>query len=94
MNLLDSKHFNYTLKTLEASAKSGSLFKKQNLVKVRQVAPVELPKTLLTVYKYPRYVASRSAVVVTEPKYEELNFSDEKFAEDFIDLTPTPINKK
>jgi hypothetical protein len=39
-NLLDKKHFHYTEEQIRASIASGSIFKKRDVIRVREVAPV------------------------------------------------------
>src|ERR1700757_2861428 len=39
VNLLDQKHYKYTLEQLQKSQESGSLFRKKSILFVRQVAP-------------------------------------------------------
>ncbi|HVI40449.1 MAG TPA: hypothetical protein VM577_07300, partial [Anaerovoracaceae bacterium] len=89
MNLLDDKHFSYTLEQLEASAKDGSLFNKRHLIIVRVDAPQIVVRPGVYISKEPRYVAPRSAITLEEKVYEELlpspdeQTSEEKFADEF-----------
>lgn len=84
MNLLDSKHFNYTLEQLEKSAESGSLFKKGKLIKVRKVAPDEEVKPGIHTTKTPLFMRLKyKAIIIEEPEYEELQISDEQFADEW-----------
>lgn len=84
LNLLDSKHFHYTLEQLEQSKTSGSLLKKNHLVKVvdHVPRPIEIIKHELSTE--PRQVPKRSNVKIVETEYEELMISDEKFAQEFL----------
>lgn len=91
MNLLDSKHFNYTQDQLETSATSGSIFAKSKMVKVRKIAPVVAVKPGIYVLNEPRNIPLRSQVVIVNKKLEDLleidddaNISDQKFAMDFV----------
>lgn len=86
-NLLDQKHFKYTLNQLETSAKEGSLFKKSNKIKVRNVPPSEMVKPGIYVATDPiemqRNTKLRSMVKIEEKKYEELEIdSDPRIAEE------------
>lgn len=85
MNLLDSKHFHYTLEQLLASQASGSLHIKRDKIFVRDVPPVNQVKP--GIYKSDQflYKAPRSNVKVEEKNYEELNVSDQKFAEEITE---------
>lgn len=91
MNLLDSKHFSYTLEQLETSAASGSIFAKSTMIKVRKVAPQPAVKPGIYVLNEPRNLPLRSQVVIVNKKLEDLLavdddalVSDQKFAMDFI----------
>lgn len=94
-NLLDTKHFKYTLEQLEKSAKDGSIFKKSDKIKVRNVPPEEGVKPGVYVAKDPaevqRNTKLRSLVKIEEKKYEELEVSDEKYAEEFAALDTTHL---
>jgi hypothetical protein len=82
VNLLDRKHYYFTIEQLEQSAKSGSLFKKSNKIVIRKVAPkYEKSKIELLDHEI-RPGFDRPANDIKEEKYEELTISDEKFAEE------------
>lgn len=85
-NLLDQKHFKYTLEQLEKSASVGSIFKKNDKIKVRNVPPEEIVRPGIYVAVDPsliqRTAKIRSLVKIEEKKYEELELTDEKYAED------------
>src|SRR3990167_9030865 len=83
MNLLDPKHFTYTLEQLEQSAASGSIFIKRDKIKVRNVAPDVVVKPGIYVLNESRGTKPRSLLQIVEKRYEELNVSDEKFDEEF-----------
>lgn len=90
-NLLDQKHFKYTLQQLEKSAKDGSLFKKSDKIKIRNLPPTEPIKPGIYVAKDLQPNKPRSLVKIEEKKYEELDFdtlntSDEKYAAEFAEL--------
>lgn len=86
VNLLDKRHYSYTIEQLEISAKSGSLFKKSNKLKVRRVEPdPPLVKPGTYVSKAPLFLSKlplRSTLVIEEPNYEELQVSEQSFAEE------------
>jgi len=84
-NLLDERHFSYTREELEASQKSGSLFRKSNKIKVRAVPPPEPLKGGTFTSKEPLFMAQNpllSRIAITEPKYEELEISAEEIADE------------
>jgi hypothetical protein len=93
MNLLDDKHFSYTLEQLELSKTSGSLFKKGRLIKIRQVEPdPPLPagKYLSKTPMFMRYQV-RGLADVEEPYFEELQVSEETFADEMTDDGSNPL---
>lgn len=95
LNLMDSKHFSYTYKMLEESKTNGSLYKKRNVIKIR-TKPLEKKSNniLINYHTYDKenkvwsfdtkgIMPSRKKSIyeITQEKYEELNVSDEDFAE-------------
>jgi hypothetical protein len=82
VNLLDKDHYSYTLEQLQESAKSGSIHKKSYAVKIREVAP--RPKTHRVDIQNKRAVLkpARNKVEVEKKYYEELDFDDERAAEE------------
>lgn len=102
-NLLDGKHFRYTLEQLEKSAKDGSIFKKSDKIKVRNVAPTEPVKAGIYVATDPveiqRNTKLRSLVKIEEKKYEELEIdadprmAEEKHAAEFAAIEENTLKK-
>lgn len=90
MNLLDSKHFTYTLEQLQKSAESGSLFVKREMIKIRNVPPKVEIRPGLYVMNESRGTKPRSLVAIEEKHYEELQVSDEKYAEEAAELVEEP----
>lgn len=85
VNLL-SKHYNITIEQLEKSCTNGSIFKLGHFLKIRKVAPVPPPEIIKAVYKGPRTSRMPRPIRLIEPeKYEELDFSDEKYASEDVD---------
>lgn len=95
LNLMDSKHFSYTYKMLEESKTNGSLYKKRNVIKII-TKPLEKKSNniLINYHTYDKenkvwsfdtkgIMPSRKKSIyeITQEKYEELNVSDEDFAE-------------
>ena len=88
VNLLDSRHYNFTLDQLKLSAESGSLHIKSDKLKVRQVAPVQLILPGPQLSNMPRFIAqntARTGIIVEEKVFEELNIPDEKFADEMTE---------
>lgn len=87
VNLL-SKHYHLTLEQIESSVKSGSIFKKRDKIKIKGKAPIkEIAKPILEdkngVLPNTR---TKSIVMTKHEHYEELELSDEQFAEENADL--------
>jgi hypothetical protein len=81
VNLLDMRHYQYTLEQLQKSATAGSLFKKRNKLVVRKVAPPD-PKREEKKSNLQSVIPSREKSIfeIKEEKYEELQITDEQFA--------------
>lgn len=97
VNLLDSKHYSFNLEQLEKSAKNGSIFKKSKFIIVRQIEPTYLKVDVPFLHE--TYIPSRDRSIfnIKDEKYEELNISDEDFANEFADtaeLDKQPLFKK
>ena len=86
INLLDNKHYHYTLEQLENSKSSGSLFKKRNKVYVRKVPPMFSKINLPVVEDAFIPTRKKSLYEIKQEKYEELLVSDDEFAEENADL--------
>ncbi len=69
-NLLDSKHYTYTKDHLQKSLESGSLHKKSNIIKVREVVPAMI-RTIAEVHTEP-LTSFRKAI----PNIKEISFID------------------
>src|SRR5574337_873037 len=78
VNLLDKKHYQYTLEQLLKSQESGSLFKKRDKVVVRNVPPPD-PEKNRTPIIYGSIIPDRvrSLYKIEEQEYEELKVSEE-----------------
>ena len=79
VNLLDKKHYNYSINDLEISLTKGCLFKKRKILFLRKNPPdiIKANVTLLSETYIPS--RERSAISIKEQKYEELSMSDEEF---------------
>jgi len=82
VNLLDKHHYSYTLEQLQESAKSGSIFKKSYAVKVREVAPYPKAHRIDILDKRSILKPIRNKVQIEQKYYEELDFEDERAAEE------------
>lgn len=78
VNLLDKKHYNYTLEQLIKSKESGSLYKKQNKISVRMVAPLIKNKEEIPIVRNTFVpTRSRSVLEIDTKTYKELEISEE-----------------
>ncbi len=80
INLLNSKHYSYTIEQLEKSAKSGSIFKKRKILSVRKVPPTMIKMNIPVMEQALIPSRERSVLEIKEEHYEELSVSDEEFA--------------
>jgi len=78
INLLDDRHYKYTIEQLLKSKESGSLFKKRDKVVVRNVPPPDPERNKIQIV-YGSIIPdrARSLYRVNEEEYEELKVSDE-----------------
>lgn len=100
VNLLDSRHYHYTLEQLENSIKSGSLFIKRDKIIMAHSKVNIIPENKFIESKSELYIyKKKSSFELQQKNYEELSFeedqkkSDEKFAEESL-LDETPKEKK
>lgn len=90
VNLLDTKHYSYTIEQLDNSYEKGSLFAKRSLIKKREIPPQkEDPVRIAFQQDATIPDRARSILVIKNEKYEELSVFDESFVEE----DPEP-NKK
>lgn len=99
VNLLDKRHYQYTLEQLQKSASSGSLFKKRDKIRVRNVAPPDPEKQKAPV-SLSSYLPDRARSIyqVDDTEYDELKVSeedqqkqDEAYAKENADLAEIDI---
>jgi hypothetical protein len=78
VNLLDDRHYKYTIEQLLKSKESGSLFKKRDKIAVRDVPPPDPEKSKIPIV-YGAIIPdrARSLFHIEETDYEELKVSDE-----------------
>jgi len=97
INILNPKKYPYITKdSIKKSLVDGSLFKRQGKIIVREKPPVVEKPQLITSETY-LIKPKRSGVEIKEIKYEELNISDEVFAEenaDLAELDRSPLLKR
>ena len=86
VNLLDARHYSYTVDQLKKSVESGSIYKKRDKIIVRKVAPEVLQANIPLTRETFIPTRERSVLSIKEENYEELNVSEEeqmKSDEDF-----------
>lgn len=86
VNLLDDKHYHYTLDQLQKSATTGSLFKKRHFLSVRKVEPEIIKMNIPLINETYIQTRQRSVLEIQEKLYEELSLTDEQFASENSDL--------
>lgn len=86
VNLMNTKHYYYTLEQLEKSASSGSIYKKRKILSVRKVEPTIFKMDVPILRE--TYIPSRERSVysIKEEHYAELSVSDEEFANQNADM--------
>jgi hypothetical protein len=94
VNLLDSKHYSYSVDQLEASAKTGSLAKKKDKLVIRRFAPTITQRNVSLNRDAMIPSRERSLYNIKEEHYEELNISDEDFAKENADTAQIDANKQ
>jgi len=99
VNLLDKKHYQYTLEQVQQSAATGSLAAKCDKVVVRKNPP-EINKKNTNIDRESHIPSrQRSIFSIKEEYYEELSLSDDEYAKENADLAemdatkPTPKAK-
>lgn len=101
VNLMDKKHYNYTLDQLTKSKESGSLLAKSDKIKVRNIPP---PRKNMNPIPFIQSSVipdrTRSIYQIDEKEYEELNVSledqkkqDEIYAKENADLAEIDIQR-
>lgn len=101
VNLLDKRHYKYTLDQLLKSKESGSLFKKRDRIVVRDVPPPDPEKNKIPIV-YGAIIPdrARSLYQIEEEEYDELKVSeedqktqDEIFAKENADLVEIDLQR-
>jgi hypothetical protein len=75
-NLLDKRHYQYTIDQLTKSFESGSIFKKRDKIVIRKLAPEVLKMNVP--FSRETFIPSRERSILTikDEKYEELNVGE------------------
>ena len=84
VNLLSPKS-HLTIDIIQSSAANGSLFKKQDKIKIRQAVPKPIPPPGIQHIKASRIGKNRSLVEVKPPRYIEIETPEEELLEKMMD---------
>jgi hypothetical protein len=85
INLLDSKHYSFTLDQIHKSVTKGSIFKKRAMIVVRRVSPYLEKSSNVSMQAAAMPNRSKSSYQMKEDKFDELAISDEEFADQTSD---------
>lgn len=88
VNLLDTRHYKYTMEQLRKSQQSGSIFNKRDKILVREIEPVLgpneeaqtlFPKEAQLTFSKEAIIPNRShsILVIEDKEYDELKMSEE-----------------
>jgi hypothetical protein len=86
LDLLNIKNFSFTEQQLEESKKSGSLYKKRDKIRALKEKPKFQKQTTKELSKVPMRGRRKVGTKIEEPKYDELLFSDEEFADEMSNI--------
>lgn len=78
VNLMDKKHYQYTLEQLIKSKTSGSIFNKRDKIKVRESAPIIIKETVPFRHDEVMPSRERSILRIKTVEYDELKVSEDK----------------
>lgn len=79
VNLMDKRHYSYSLEELEKSLASGSLYKKRDKL-VKRVVPPNKEKSFTSIDRETAIPSKpRSILEIKEEKIPELEFTDEQY---------------
>jgi len=95
--LLDSKYYYYTEEQIEKSATIGSIYKRKDKLIKREIAPEIIKHEILINKNEIIPSRERSTYSIKQEIYEELNITDEQFADanaELADLDQQPLVKK
>lgn len=86
VNLLDKRYYKFTMEQILKSIECGSLHRKSNIILIRKVPPAEfiVDAPIMTTTTIPS--RERSAIIVQNKHYEELELTDEEVASENADL--------
>ena len=91
INLLDKKHYSYTLDQLELSRTKGSMYKKRNKIVVRNISPEYIKINIPISREASIPSRDKSIYEIKNETYEELTISDEQFAEENADMVELDV---
>ena len=78
VNLMDKKHYSYTMERLVKSQKSGSIFNKRDRIIVRSSAPIVVKEDMPFNRDAAMPSRERSILRIKKVEYDELKVSEDK----------------
>lgn len=97
VNVLDMRHYSFTLEQLQESVAKGSVYKKRDKIVVRKVEPKNIVVNIPFANETYIPTRQRSIYSIKEEKYDELNITDEAFANENAEIAEAdrqPLLKK
>jgi hypothetical protein len=90
INLLDSHHYHLTDEQIFKSTSSGSICKKSDKIKIRLIPPQGKEQIIIPIDHDAVFPSrKRSTVEIDDIHYEELDVSDDNYAEENAELAET-----
>lgn len=84
VNLLDNKHYHLTWEQIHKSITAGSIFKKRDKLAIRKNPPHIAKKTIFLDREAVTVRREKSIFEIQKETFEELDITDEQFAENSI----------
>ena len=85
INLMDTRHYNFTVEQLLVSQTSGSIFKKRDKIAVREIPPTQIKNKKQAIADSSITNRARSIFVINQKEYDELKIDEDKELEKRFD---------
>lgn len=82
INLFNKRHFHYTEEQIRKSIESGSIYKKSNFIKIREIPPVIINMRIDIADHRLGIIPLRKFVSLEKVEYEDLDFQDENLSKE------------
>ena len=86
VNLMDTRHYHYTLEQINKSVQSGSIFNKRNRICVRKYKPESIKTSITIVENSVIPSRERSTFQMKQEVFEELLTTDDEYADENADF--------